>query len=104
MKIDHAKLKKDLIESMQIAERGAHLVPDGGSCNNDRPVLCDVRFTKKLQETIRDAGLSCYKSRWGVHLGVAVGGQGARHAKGVELFKEAMSERGYSMLIYWQMD
>lgn len=104
MRIDHEKLRADLTEAKKIADKKVARVRDGGSVNSDRVVLCDVRFTKKLEATIRSAGLSCYKGRWGIHLGTGFGGQAARHALGTKAFYEELKKRGYDVTVYYQMD
>lgn len=102
--VDYEKLRQDLLTCKQVAQQASENVEDLGSCNHDRPVLCDMKLTPKLEDTFRSADISYYKSVFGIHLGILFKGQAAKNTVGSEIFAEEMKARGYAMLVFYATD
>jgi hypothetical protein len=102
------KLAEDLIEARE-ASIEAGKGDDGGAANLDRVFLRLPRWREdKVLETIKKAGLYCRaKTDWigsGYMISPVSCGMGNSRARAMEAMKKVLSEKGYDVLGYYQMD
>lgn len=105
------ELTKDLRYANLCACEAARNSDDGGTCNLDSVFLTIPRLREKaVIEAISNAGLYCSgKRQWsfmgnGYFLNPTVSGQGNRRTKGVEVMKNKLSELGWDVSVFYQMD
>ncbi len=76
---------------------------DGGTCNLDCVYLYDLKRMKV--ETLRAAGINCYKWSPGVfHLRSPFGGMANRNTVGVQAMYKSLVADGVKCSIHYQMD
>lgn len=76
---------------------------DGGTANLDRVYLYDL--TRMKVETLKAAGIDCYKSAPGeFHLSAPFGGQGNRRYAGVQAMYKSLKADGIACSVYYCMD
>ena len=105
----YAKLRDDLLAAYAETD---HLerTEDGGTCNFDAPVLELERWNAaKIEQAAKEAG--GYARKWtygsrtiGWIFSPNSSGQGNRRTRRAEAISNAMSARGYSASMYYQMD
>lgn len=111
--MDLHKFRNDLMESRQAAFEAIEGMEDGGSCNFDRPVILKgetfPRKNAKVMEVFLETRLH---AEWegsrnavcGYHIWGLPGGQGATRTVAAEAFRDAMSDRGWRVGMYYRLD
>lgn len=76
---------------------------DGGTCNMDCVYLYDLKRMKL--ETLKAAGINCYKRGPGVfHLSSPFGGQANRNYIGVQAMYKSLKAAGFACSVHYCMD
>ncbi|SHJ64883.1 hypothetical protein SAMN05444401_3568 [Clostridium amylolyticum] len=102
------KLTKDLIEA-SAASTEAGKGEDGGTANLDSVFLRLPNWREeKVIEAIKRAGLYCIgKTQWigeGYMISPICCGQGNSRARAMQAMKKVLTDKGYDVLSYYQMD
>lgn len=108
MGFDYKKLTEDLIEAKELA-LGVVVGDDGGSANLDRLALSLPRLKEdNVIRAIKKAGLYTRgKCKWlGTRYFISAphGSQGNDNTKQVEVMYKCLKDKGYDVLIYYQVD
>ncbi len=103
------KLTEDLKKAVEQAKAATEHVDDGGSANMDSVFVRIPRIKEDLVvQAIKDAG--CYslgRTEWigrGYLISPPVAGQGNKRAKAMEVMKESLSNDGWDVLGFYQLD
>lgn len=108
MAFDYKKLTRDLIEAKDAALK-AVMGDEGGSANLDCIALSLPRLREeKVIEAVKEAGLYTRgKTNWigkRYFISAPHGSQGNDNTKQIEAMRDCLKEKGYDVLIYYQMD
>ena len=94
-----AKVAAAIVAGQQAAEAEAS---DGGSANLDHVVLTGLRGVR--EDSLRKAGISAHKGRWGFHLSAPFNGQGQRRYAGVQAMAKHLQDAGVECHVFYQLD
>ncbi len=108
MAFDYKKLTQDLIEAKEAALKSV-IGDDGGSANLDCIALSLPRLREeKVIQSVKEAGLytrgktDWIGKRYFIH--APHGSQGNDNTSQIEAMYECLKEKGYDVLIFYQMD
>lgn len=108
MSFDYEKFTNDLIEAKEKALESV-ISDDGGSANLDRLAISLPQLKEeKVVEAIKKAGLwTSGKCNWigkRYFISAPHGSQGNDNTRQIEAMRDYLKEKGYDVLIYYQMD
>lgn len=108
MSFDYQKFTNDLIEVKEKALKSV-IGDNGGSANLDRLAISLPRLKEELViEAIKKAGLwTSGKRNWigkRYFINAPHGSQGNDNTRQIEAMRDYLKEKGYDVLIYYQMD
>lgn len=103
-----AKLARDLRVAKEAAQAAADAVEDEGTCNFDNVRLFGLRWSRKVVDAARAAGVTAERRHWlrrpCIELGFGTGGQAAKRSKAAQVASEVLRARGWDTTVYFQMD
>lgn len=108
MSFDYQKFTNDLIEAKEKALKSV-IGDNGGSANLDRLAIFLPRLKEeKVIEAIKKAGLwTSGRHNWigkRYFISAPHGSQGNDNTRQIETMRDYLKEKGYDVLIYYQMD